>query len=154
MTFELEQWVNGPVDAVYALLSDPTRLSVLHPLIERVTVTHRDDSRVEVGLFEHVPLGPFSVPNSYRATYFMQPEAPRRLRALGESFPKVVIDTDYSLEPQGERTRVTERTTVRALLFLTGFVAKTAREAHRKQLENLSKYFDALPRTAAGVLPR
>lgn len=154
MTFELEQWVNGPIDAVYALLSDPDRLSVLHPLIERVTVTHRDDSRVEVELFEHVPMGPFRVPNTYRATYFVHPEAPRRLRARGESFPRVVIDAEYTLEQQGERTRVAERTTVSALHGLKGFVANTAREAHRKQLTNLSEYFDALPRTAAGVLPR
>lgn len=154
MTFELEQWVNGPIDAVYALLSDPDRLSVLHPLIERVTVTHRDDSRVEVELFEHVPMGPFRVPNTYRATYFVHPEAPRRLRARGESFPRVVIDAEYTFEQQGERTRVAERTTVSALPGLKGFVANTAREAHRKQLTNLSEYFDALPRTAAGVLPR
>ncbi|MBL8937135.1 MAG: SRPBCC family protein [Archangium sp.] len=154
MTFELEQWVNGPIDAVYALLSDPSRLSVLHPLIEQVTVTHRDETRVEVDLFEHVPMGPFRIPNAYRATYFVHPEAPRRLRARGESFPKVVIDAEYTLEQQGERTRVSERTTVSALLGLKGFVARTAREAHRKQLANLSEYFDALPRTAAGVLPR
>lgn len=154
MTFELEQWVNGPIDAVYALLSDPTRLSVLHPLIEQVTVTHRDASRVEVDLFEHVPMGPFRVPNAYRATYFVHPEAPRRLRARGESIPRVVIDAEYTLEQQGERTRVSERTTVSALFGLKGFVAKTAREAHRKQLTNLSEYFDALSRTAAGVLPR
>ncbi len=154
MTFELEQWVNGPIDAVYALLSDPTRLAVLHPLIERVVVTHRDDARVDVDLFEHVPLGPFKVPNSYRATYFVQPEAPRRLRARGESAPKVVIDAEYSLEQRGERTHVIERTTVSALPGLGRFVANTAREAHRKQLANLSEYFDALSRTAAGVLPR
>lgn len=154
MTFELEQWVNGPIDAVYALLSDPTRLSVLHPLIEQVTVTHRDASRVEVDLFEHVPMGPLRVPNAYRATYFVHPDAPRRLRARGESFPKVVIDAEYVLEQQGERTRVSERTTVSALLGLKRFVANTAREAHRKQLVNLSEYFDALPRTVAGVLPR
>lgn len=154
MTFELEQWVNGPIDAVYALLSDPTRLAVLHPLIERVTVTHRDDARVEVDLFEHVPLGPFKVPNSYRATYFVHPEAPRRLRARGESAPKVVIDAEYSLEQEGDRTHVVERTTVSALPGLGRFVANTAREAHRKQLANLSEYFDALSRTAAGLLPR
>lgn len=154
MTFELEQWVNGPIDAVYALLGDPTRLSVLHPLIEQVTVTHRDASRIEVDLFEHVPMGPFRVPNAYRATYFVQPDAPRRLRARGESFPKVVIDAEYVLDQQGARTRVVEHTTVSALFGLERFVANTAREAHQKQLDNLSKYFDALPRAAAGVLPR
>lgn len=154
MTFELEQWVNGPIDAVYALLSDPTRLSVLHPLIERVTVTHRDDTRVEVDLFEHVPMGPLRIPNAYRATYFVHPEAPRRLRARGQSAPRVVIDAEYWLEQEGERTHVVERTTVSALPGLKRFVTNTAREAHRKQLTNLSEYFDALPRTAAGVLPR
>lgn len=141
MTIELEQWVSAPVDAVYAVLSDPSQLAVLHPLIEQVTVTFRDAARVEVELFEHVRFGPFRVPNRYHASYWFQPEAPRKLRMRGVSFPKVVVSTEFTLEPVNDGTRVVERLEVTALFGLQGFVKKTAVEAHRQQLENLAKHF-------------
>ena len=139
--FELEQWVSAPVEAVYAVLSDPSQIAVLHPLIERVTVTFRDASRVDVELFEHVPFGPFKVPNRYQASVLFQPEAPRKLRLRGVSSPKVVVSSEFTLEPANDGTRVVERLEVSALFGLQGFVAKTAVEAHRKQLHNLAKHF-------------
>jgi carbon monoxide dehydrogenase subunit G len=141
VTIELEQWVRAPVDAVYAVLSDPSQLAVLHPLIEQVTVTFRDAARVEVELFEHVPFGPFKVPNRYQASYWFQPEAPRKLRMRGVSAPKVVVSTEFTLEPVNDGTRVVERLEVTALFGLQGFVTKTAVAAHRQQLENLAKHF-------------
>lgn len=121
MAFELERWVSAPVDAVYAVLSDPAKLSVLHPLIEQVTVTFRDASRVDVELVEHVPFGPFKVPNRYQASHWFQPEAPRKLRMRGVSFPKVVVSTQFTLDPANDGTRVVERLEVSALFGLQGF---------------------------------
>ena len=59
----------------------------------------------------------------------------------GVSFPKVVVSTGFPLEPLNDGTRVVERLEVSALFGLQGFVAKTAVEAHRKQLENLARHF-------------
>jgi Polyketide cyclase / dehydrase and lipid transport len=145
-THQLEQRVSAGPAAARALLADPNQLPKLHPLIERVTVlrqSREDDAEVTAfELFEHVPMGPFRVPNTYLG-WICRPDDAARLTLKGESTPGVRIHADFEFvaDPEGTLVRETLRVTVGWLLH--HFVAKTAVDAHRRQLAALATYFAA-----------
>lgn len=130
---------------VHALLSDPEVLPELHPLIERVWITERtrtaDGELLRFGLFERIPLGSIRFPNRYRGEIRKRDGDTSQLELRGESWPAVTTHVRFRFEPVSAGTAVEEDLVVSAPAPLLPFVAKTAVEAHRRQLEAVRERF-------------
>ncbi len=147
-TYQLEQRIAAAPTAARAVLADAKQLPVLHPLIERITVLSdgRDgDQHVTAfELFEHVPMGPLRVPNTYQG-WICRPADETRLTLKGLSVPGVHIHADFEFLPDSAGTLVKETLRVTVGWLLHRFVAKTAVDAHRRQLAALAQRFTAPP---------
>lgn len=134
---------------LHALLSDPDALPALHPLIERVWITERtrtaDGEILRFDLFERIPLGPLRFPNRYRGEVHRRDGDTTRLELRGESWPAVRTHVRFRFEPVSAGTVVEEHLVVTAPAPLLSFVAKTAVDAHRHQLEAVRERFARSP---------
>jgi hypothetical protein len=143
-THHLEQRLAAAPGAARAMLADPNHFPMLHPLIERVTVLRAgrvgDEHVTAFELFEHVPMGPFRVPNTYQG-WIHRPEDPARLTLKGVSAPGVRVQADFAFLADADETLVRETLRLTVGWPLHRFVAKTAVDAHRRQLAALAAHF-------------
>lgn len=129
--------VDVDADVVLALLRDPRRLPELHPLIERVDVeaTRRegDVTVVPFSIAEHIPLGPWRVPNAYRGEVHDVPGRPECSRQFGFSRPGVIVDVTWTVGPlpsSSTACRAVQDVVVTAPWWVAPFVFATAGRAH------------------------
>ena len=128
--------------APLARVVEATRLDLtpqLHPLITRIESLEERGSRSACVMHERVPLGPLSLPNTYRAArelLEMDAEHARIALAATASFG-VQLRHELALRAEDGRTDVAHVVRIRAPLLVRAFVARTARRAHDGWVERV-----------------
>jgi len=118
----------------------------LHPLLTKVTIekVFYNEKGQEVTVFEIQErikiLGFISIPNTYIAHRILLKE-PNSCIFEVKSFPNICLSSSYVFIDNGPNsTQVEEQVSIEAPFGLSGFVTKTARNAHQVLLEQLKQH--------------
>lgn len=108
------------------------RLPELHPLIDSVRMLPNGEFEIH----EHVPLGPFRLPNRYRGHQAVS-EDRRRITLEANAPGGVHILHTLQLSPDGEQVQVEHEVRIQAPWILRDYVARTAEAAHDGWVERV-----------------
>ncbi|CQD07997.1 Polyketide cyclase / dehydrase and lipid transport [Mycobacterium europaeum] len=140
----LTQDVPAPPGEVRDFYVDLDNIKIVHPLIVSVQTVSRSETPDGVvhsyRVRDRIPLGPFTIANTYRATLRV-PAAGDVLTEADQS-PGVHLRGTVSFEPVPAGTRMTERIRIAAPRPLAPFTAREAVKAHIAMLAGIRRHFE------------
>ncbi|OBI17172.1 SRPBCC family protein [Mycobacterium sp. E2497] len=140
----LTQDVPAPPGEVRDFYVDLDNIKIVHPLIVSVRTLSRSETAEGVvhsyRVRDRIPLGPFTITNTYRATLRV-PAAGDVLTEADQS-PGVHLRGTVSFEPIAAGTRMTERIRIAAPRPLAPFTAREAVKAHTAMLVGIRRHFE------------
>lgn len=135
--------VPAPPEQVRAFYVDLDQISQVHPLVQWVRSTSRvdlaDGYRQDYQVRDRIPLGPFSLPITYRARLTVP--AAGVVTAQARQFPQVRLDSRVDFAPIDTGTRITEELTIAAPRPLLAITVEQAVAAHSTMLAAIGKLF-------------
>lgn len=142
--FELGEEVPGAPDDVRTFYTDLANMRLVHPLVVAVDcLADRQDARGrrrDYRVRDRIPLGPFSLGVTYRATVLIAPGGVVRTEA--RQFPSVRLSATVTFVPLGAGTAVTETVDIEAPRPLVAFTAAQAEKAHAAMLVAIRRRFE------------
>ncbi len=139
----LSERIPAPPAQVRTFYLDPHNLILVHPLM--VSVRKLRDRRVGDGhtdryrIRDRIPLGPITLPISYRAD--MRVSAQGEVTAVARQFPGVRLHSRVSFEPADDGTTVVELLRIRAPIPLAPLTVREAVDAHTQMLTAMRRHF-------------
>ncbi|CRZ14077.1 SRPBCC family protein [Mycolicibacterium neworleansense] len=137
--------VPAPPEQVRAFYVDLDNISQVHPLVQWVRSTSRvtlaDGYRQDYQVADRIPLGPFSLPITYRATLTVPTAG--TVTAQARQFPQVRLDSRVDFTAGGTGTLITEDLTIAAPRPLLAITVEQAVAAHTTMLAAIGKLFAA-----------
>lgn len=128
--------VPAPPEKVRAFYVDLDNISQVHPLVQWVRSTSRvdlaDGYRQDYRVRDRIPMGPFTLPITYRASLTV-PDA-GVVTAQARQFPQVTLDSRVDFVATDTGTRITEDLTIAAPRPLLAITVKQAVTAHTTML--------------------
>ncbi|MEV0673867.1 SRPBCC family protein [Mycobacterium sp. NPDC050441] len=135
--------VAAPPEQVRAFYVDLDHISQVHPLVQWVRSTSRvdlaDGYRQDYQVRDRIPLGPLSLPITYRARLIVP--AAGVVTAQARQFPQVRLDSRVDFTPIDTGTRITEELTIAAPRPLLAITVEQAVAAHATMLAAIGKLF-------------
>lgn len=119
--------------------ADLENIVQLHPLVESVHRTSRTTTASTYRIRDRIPLGPITLPITYRAR--IEVADPGVVTAQARQFPRVGLDSTVSFEPEAGGTRVTERLHITAPRPLLSVTVSQAVAAHIATWAGIRQYF-------------
>jgi hypothetical protein len=142
--FELREEVPGTPDDVRTFYTDLANMKLVHPLVVAVDcLADREDvrgRRREYRVRDRIPLGPFRMGVTYRATVLITPGGVVCTEA--RQFPNVRLSGAVAFAPAGAGTTVTEVVDIEAPVPLMAFTAAQAEKAHAAMLAAIRDHFE------------
>jgi hypothetical protein len=142
--FELREEVPGAPDDVRAFYTDLANMKLVHPLVVAVDcLADRQDARGrcrEYRVRDRIPLGPFRMGVTYRATVLIAPDGVVHTEA--RQFPSVRLSGTVTFVPLGAGTTVTEAIDIEAPQPLLRFTIAQAKKAHAAMLAAIRHHFE------------
>ncbi len=133
----------GP-DRVRDFYVDLDNLKLVHPLIVSVQTLSRGETPDGVvhsyRVRDRIPLGPFTLNNTYRATVRVPVDGDVLTEA--DQSPGVHLRGTVSFEPIAFGTRLTERVRIAAPRPLAAITTREAVKAHRAMLAGIRRHFE------------
>lgn len=137
--------VPAPPEKVRAFYVDLDNISQVHPLVQWVRSTSRvdlsDGYRQDYRVRDRIPLGPFTLPITYRARLTV-PSA-GAVTAQARQFPQVRLDSRVEFAAIDTGTRITEDLSIAAPRPLLAVTVGQAVAAHATMLAAIGKLFTA-----------
>ncbi|BBX92360.1 SRPBCC family protein [Mycolicibacterium boenickei] len=137
--------VPAPPEQVRAFYVDLDNISQVHPLVQWVRRTSRvelaDGYRQDYQVRDRIPLGPFTLPITYRARLIVP--AAGAVTAQARQFPQVRLDSRVDFAATETGTRITEDLTIAAPRPLLAITVGQAVAAHTTMLAAIGKLFGA-----------
>lgn len=137
--------VPAPPEQVRAFYVDLDHISQVHPLVQWVRSTSRvdlaDGYRQDYQVRDRIPLGPFTLPITYRARLIVPTAG--AVTAQARQFPQVRLDSRVDFMPSDTGTRITEELTIAAPRPLLAITVEQAVAAHATMLGAIGKLFAA-----------
>jgi hypothetical protein len=141
----LSELVPAPPDAVRDFYVDLNNIKLVHPLIvsvETVSRTETEDGyQHDYRVVDRIPLGPFTLRTSYRAS--LRVPASGEVRTEAVQPPGVRLRGTVSFEPVDGGTRLTERIGFTAPRPLAGVTIREGVKAHIKMLAGIRSHFES-----------
>jgi len=142
--FELTEEVPGAPDDVRTFYTDLANMKLVHPLVVAVDcLADRQDARGrcrEYRVRDRIPLGPFRMGVTYRATVLIAPDGVVHTEA--RQFPAVRLSGTVTFASAGVGTTVTEVVDIEAPRVLVGFTTAQAEKAHAAMLAAVRRHFE------------
>lgn len=136
--------VPAPPEQVRAFYVDLDNISQVHPLVQWVRALSRadlaDGYRQDYQVRDRIPLGPFTLPITYRARLIVPATGPVSARA--RQFPRVQLDSEVDFAATEAGTRITEELTIAAPRPLLPITVEQAVAAHTTMLARIAKMFE------------
>jgi hypothetical protein len=146
--YQLDIAIKEQPVAVFNFFSDLQNQVYLHPLLTKVSEIKRfeNEKGQEVTVFEIQErikmLGFISLPNTYMAHRILLKEQNTCVFEV-RSFPGIYLSSSYTFSEHGTNcTKVEEKVSIEAPFGLSGFVTKTAKQAHSTLLIKLKQYLE------------
>ncbi len=137
--------VPAPPDQVRAFYVDLDHISQVHPLVQWVRSTSRvdlaDGYHQEYQVRDRIPLGPLTLPITYRAALTVPTTG--TVTAQARQFPQVRLDSRVDFVATDTGTRITEDLTIAAPRPLLAITVAQAVTAHTTMLADIAKLFAA-----------
>lgn len=146
--YQLDIVIERPVEEVFSFFCDLKNHVHLHPLLTKVGVEDRFENEegqiVTVFKLEETikVLGWFSMPNTYIAHRVLLEEQNTCIFSV-KTFPNIHLSSSYVFLKEGnQRTKIKEEVNIQAPFGMSGFVTKTAKNAHATLLKALKQYLE------------
>ncbi|KLI07117.1 polyketide cyclase / dehydrase and lipid transport [Mycolicibacterium conceptionense] len=137
--------VPAPPEQVRAFYVDLDNISRVHPLVQWVRSTGRvdlgDGYRQDYQVRDRIPLGPLTLPITYRASLIVPTTG--AVTAHARQFPQVRLDSRVHFAAGETGTRITEELTIAAPRPLLAVTVGQAVTAHTTMLAGIAKLFAA-----------
>ncbi|CDP81820.1 MULTISPECIES: SRPBCC family protein [Mycolicibacterium] len=137
--------VPAPPEQVRAFYVDLDNISRVHPLVQWVRSTGRvdlgDGYRQDYQVRDRIPLGPLTLPITYRASLIVPTTG--AVTAQARQFPQVRLDSRVDFAAGETGTRITEELTIAAPRPLLAVTVGQAVAAHTTMLAGIAKLFAA-----------
>jgi len=141
----LSERVRAAPDQVRGFYVDLDNIKVVHPLIVSVAAESRVDTpdgyRQSYRVVDRIPLGPFTLRITYRATLHVPADGDVQTEA--DQSPGVRLRATVSFEPAGGGTRLTERIRITAPRPLARVTTREAVKAHITMLAGIRRHFES-----------
>lgn len=142
--FELREQVPGAPDDVRTFYTDLANMKLVHPLVVAVDcLADRQDARGrcrEYRVRDRIPLGPFNMGVTYRATVLNAPDGVVHTEA--RQFPNVRLLGTVTFASAGACSTVTEVVHIEAPRLIMAFTAAQAEKAHAAMLAAIRERFE------------
>jgi hypothetical protein len=144
---ELNVEVPTTADRVRAFYTDLENMKLVHPLVVAVDCTgNRQDAQGWHRTYQvrdRIPVGPFTLPVTYRATVQIAPDGVVHTEAY--QVPRVRLQGTVTFAPTAGGTRVTESIDIDAPRPIAAFTVREAEKAHSTMLAASRRYFEDHP---------
>ncbi|CAM4467249.1 Polyketide cyclase / dehydrase and lipid transport [Mycobacterium basiliense] len=141
----LTEDVPAPPGRVRDFYVDLDNIKLVHPLIEAVQVLSvgetPDGSWRTARVKDRIPLGPFTLPATYRARLYVPAEGDVTTEA--DQSPGVRLRGTVSFAPIAGGTRVTERIRIAAPRPVAALTIREAVQAHVAMLAGIRRHFES-----------
>ncbi|MGH3676407.1 MAG: SRPBCC family protein [Mycobacterium sp.] len=143
----LTEEVPAHPERVRGFYVDLDNIKLVHPLVVSVRSTGRSetaDGYVQTyRVRDRIPLGPFTLPTSYRARLHVPVTGD--VSSEARQFPGVRLRSTVAFEPIEGGTRVVERMTIEAPRLLARVTTREAVKAHIAMLAGIRRRFECAP---------
>ena len=146
--YQLDIVIERSVEEVFPFFCDLRNHVHLHPLLTKVKITDTFENKVGQAvttfkLEEKIKvMGGLSMPNTYVAHRILS-EDKNTCTFSVKTFPNVDLSSSYIfLEVGNQCTKIEEKVNIQAPWGLSGFVTKTAKNAHITLLKKLKQYLE------------
>jgi hypothetical protein len=141
----LSEEVPAPPEAVRDFYVDLDNIKLVHPLIVSVESVERsptpDGYRHSYRVVDRIPLGPFTMPITYRA--LLQVRRDGDVLTEADQSPGVRLRGTVSFEPIDAGTRITERIRISAPRLLAAMTKREGVKAHIAMLAGIRSHFES-----------
>lgn len=152
---EFQTWINMPPRTAYEHLSDPHNLVGLQPLLTYVdAVQTGEENGLRSVSYETVEAFRWMNIVLYRNRIRVQAvftDPPRQINMVVHSFPKIVLNVEYTFTPQENGVLVRETMQIHTHALLARFVTSEATKAQTSLLENLKDRLEKIQPKLANI---